>query len=193
MTKFYFLRVNGETKHNDAGVPLYYVPNEPPPFPTTYFNYLSLCFERNFVRIGWPDTGDLSAPSKTGALARGYSLDMLQPYVQEYLRTYSRIDVGSTVVVPDKARSGDLYICEVTRPYHYFHNVPDEPYECAHRLGVKWDRDAEGHPIRYRAEQLNISTSGFWRRAFHDLTSSVSGRSAIQSIEAIRAAKDMRV
>lgn len=189
----YFLRVNGETEHNDPGDPLNYVPGEPPRFPRTHFNYLGLCLERSFVRTGWPDTGDLSAQSKTGALARGYGVDVLQPYVQAYLRTFSRIDVGSTIIVPDKARSGDLYICEVVRPYHYFHDVPDEPYECAHRLGVRWDRDAGGHPIRYRAEQLNISTSGFWRRAFHVMDNSVSGRATIQSIEARRAAGEQRV
>lgn len=76
----YFLRVNGDTLHNNPNRSNYYVPGELPHYPATYFNYLGFCFERNIARIGWPDTGDLNALSKTGALAQGYSLDSLQPF-----------------------------------------------------------------------------------------------------------------
>ena len=55
----------------------------------------------------------------------------------------------------------------MTRPYHYFHDPPAAPYECAHRVGVTWDRD-DGGFIRYSAASLGMTTDGgFWLRAFH--------------------------
>src|SRR5687768_10691910 len=100
----YFLRVNGKTRHNNPGVPGAYVPGEPPRFPKTRFNYLEFCFDRNIVRLGWPDTGDLQAPSKTGALANAYSLDTVKPHERTYLETYASIQVGSIILVPNKDR-----------------------------------------------------------------------------------------
>ena len=187
MSSYYFLRVNGNTAHNDPGRPNHYVPGEPPPYPQTYFNYLAYCFENDIARIGWPDTGDLRAVSKTGALARGYDLGCIKKLHREYLETFVKIANGSVILVPDKDHSGDVYICTVTRGYHYYHQVPDHPYECAHRLGVRWDRDHGGQPISYHARHLNISNQGgFWMRAFHALNDSDQGMAAIPFIQKTR-------
>ena len=34
-----------------------------------------------------------------------------------------------------------VYAGDATLPYSYFHQPPAHPFECAHRLGVRWDRD----------------------------------------------------
>jgi hypothetical protein len=77
----YFVRAKGATLHNNPNVPGYYVPGEPPIFPKTAFNYADFCLERGIIRIGWPDTGALNASGKTGALAHGYTLESLKPYI----------------------------------------------------------------------------------------------------------------
>lgn len=77
---YYFIRVNGKMSHNDPHQPASYVLGEPPTYPKRYFNYLDFCFQHNIVRIGWPDTGDLSSHQKKGKLANGYDLDTLEPY-----------------------------------------------------------------------------------------------------------------
>jgi hypothetical protein len=79
-----FVRVNGDSGHNDPGRPEAYVTGEPPTFPKRRFNYVAYCLRVNVVRIGWPDTGDLRASSKTGALARAYDLSSLRSHVQRY-------------------------------------------------------------------------------------------------------------
>lgn len=167
----YSVRVNGKTLHNNPNEPDSYVPNEPPIFPVTLFNYVGFCLREEVIRIGWPDTGDLNKPSKTGALAKRYSLDSVKPYIQEYLLTFRDISVGSVILMPNTDKKGDFYMGEVTKPYHYRHNVPTEPYECAHRLGVEWDRDADGKHKIYHAAAFGIETrgGGFWRRAFQAL------------------------
>lgn len=180
---YYFVRVNGNTLHNNPNEPDYYVQGEPPLYPNTYFDALAYCLQNNIIRIGWPDTGDLSAPTKTGALARGYSLTTLKPYIQEYLRTFASIPEKSVVLMPDKDNSGDIYLGQVTKTYHYFHNIPIAPYEHSHRLGVRWLRKEDGQPICFQARDLNIPTKGgFWLRAFHNLSESPSGRAAIPFI-----------
>jgi hypothetical protein len=100
----YFIRVNGDTLHNNPGKPSFYVPGEPPKYPATYFNALSYCLLHNIVRIGWPDTGDLRQRSQTkaGALAKGYTIVDLKPRHQNYLRTFANIAVRSTIVMPTK-------------------------------------------------------------------------------------------
>ena len=51
---YYFIRVNGESDHNNPNRRSWYVEGEPPKFPKTYFNYLDYCIENNVIRIGWP-------------------------------------------------------------------------------------------------------------------------------------------
>jgi hypothetical protein len=185
----YFIRVNGETAHNNPNEPASYVKGEPPTYPQREFSYLPLCLKDNFVRIGWPDTGDLRCSPKTGALARVYSINDVPLHVREYLETFVRIQLGSVVLVPDKKRSGDVYVAEVTEPYDYVHDPPRLLYECAHRLGVRWDRDRFGQPICYRASDLGISNrGGFWMRAFAVLEEWETGRRAIPFIRRARAA-----
>jgi hypothetical protein len=57
--------------------------------------------------------------------------------------------------------------------------VVDKPYwresrglfECANRIRVRWDRDANGEPIVYVKEALGINNyGGFWLRAFAVIT-----------------------
>ena len=185
-TPHYFVRVNGDTLHNNVANTACFVPGEPPAFPSTFFNYLKFCFERNIVRIGWPDTGDLLAPTPgEGALANCYSLATVLPYRRKYLETFRDIPVGSVILVPDKDCPGKLHICTVTKAYHYFYNVPADPYECAHRLGVTWDRDSVGQPIEYSAMTVEIDIhGGVWRRAFHQFR---TGDRIINNVERARA------
>lgn len=185
MTTYYFVRVNGKTLHNNPSLPDSYVPGEPPVYPTKKFNYLEFCFKHDIVRIGWPDTGDLSA-NGANRLGKGYDYNTMKPYKRVYVQKFSQIPVGSVILVPDIDNSGDIYIATVTRAYWYHHDVPTEPYECAHRVGVEWDRDSHGNPRLYRAEQLNIRTVGFWRYAFQILNDVPTGRAAIPFIEAAR-------
>jgi hypothetical protein len=186
MSRYYFVRVNGRTKHNNPEAADYYVPGEPPQYPACSFNYLGFCFQHQIVRIGWPDTGDLSA-NGANRLARGYDLTTVKPHERTYLEEFRRIQPGSVVLVPDSEHSGDLYIGTVNREYRYHHDVPAEPYECAHRVGVEWDRDRCGSPRLYRTEDLGISKGGFWRRAFQALDAIPTGQAAIPHIEAARA------
>jgi hypothetical protein len=168
--KLYLIRVNGNTAHNNPHDAAHFVDGEPPNYPNTYYNFLSSCFAKNIVRIGWPNVGDLQSPG-VGALPTGYKLNSVKPYVKKYLETFRDIPVGSIVLVPNGDISGDIYIAEVTEPYHYFHNPPADPYEHSHRLGVRWDRDENGVPILYHAEQLGINVrGGLWRRAFGVVT-----------------------
>ena len=184
---YFFVRVNGDTLHNDPNVPEGYVPGEPPLYPTTFFNYCDYCLENGIVRIGWPDTGDLTQPSKTGALSSLYRLDTINAYEREYLRGFLDLPVGSVILMPDKAHPGDFYMGEVVEPYHYFHDIPVSPYECAHRLGVQWDKTATGGFRAYHADALGINRqSGFWRRAFANLAHWPSAAHIIPALEHAR-------
>jgi hypothetical protein len=186
-TAYYFVRPNGaKMLHNDPAVPHCYVPGEPPAYPKRSYNYLAFCLQHGIARIGWPDTGDLAAGDKSGALATCYSLDTIRPYQRKYLLQFRDIAVGSVVLSPDKEAPGDLCMGEVTKRYHYYHSVPEHPYECAHRIGVKWDRGRDGQPVRYTAAELGIVVpGGFWRRAFHriDVTQKAG---LIRRIETVR-------
>ena len=63
-----------------------------------------------------------------------------------------------------------IHIGTVVLPYWYFHNVPDHPYECSHRLGVRWDRARSGSVRKYEADALAIRIrGGFWMRGFQVL------------------------
>ena len=170
---YYFIRVNGKTTHNNPNCPISYVEGEPLKFPNTYFNYLAYCLENNVIRIGWPDVGDLVTGGKKGALASGYDLASLKKHVQAYLAAFREIRVGDVVITTDKDLTGHIYIGTVTKPYCYFHSPPNHPYECAHRVGVAWDRDSDGHPQIYHACDLSIPIrGGFWTRAFRILDNS---------------------
>jgi len=166
----YFVRVNGNSGHNDPGKPESYVPGEPPIFPARRFNYVDYCLRENIVRIGWPDTGDLGASPKTGALVRAYDLGSLRPHVKGYLAEFREIAPGSVVLMPNPDVRGEVYIGTVTRPYWYFHDVPDHPYECSHRVGVRWDCETTGSARKYQAESLGLGIrGGFWARGFQVL------------------------
>jgi len=185
----YLVRVNGNTLHNNPAVLSHYVPGEPPWHPATAFNATRFCLDRGIIRIGWPDTGDLTKSPGEMALAQGYRLDTLPQYVQRYLRSFRDIAVGSLVLMPDKARPGEFYMGNVTGGYHYVHDIPMEPYEHAHRLSVDWDRNDLGHRV-YFARDFGIPTqTGFWRRAFADLNAHESWKAVIPALKAARQKK----
>jgi hypothetical protein len=80
------------------------------------------------------------------------------------------MELDSTILMPNKENPGEIYIGDVNGPYNYYHDIPDAPYECSHRLSIKWDKDSEGKPIAYHAEDLGIGImGGWWLRAFHEL------------------------
>ncbi len=172
--RYFFIRVNGDTEHNNRKNCKAYVPDEPPEYPKTYYNYYEYCLKDGFIRIGWPDVGDLTSGEKKGALAESYSLESVKPLPKKYLLSFSDIPLKSIVLMPNKDIPGNLYIGEVSNPYRYYHDVPRAPYECAHRLGVNWDRDNHGGPRLYDATDLNIVITvkwrWWWRRAFHEIT-----------------------
>jgi len=168
---YYFVRVAGKTGHNNPNIPEAYVPNEPPTYPKTYFNYYKYCLKYGFIRIGWPDVGDLTKGGRSGALANYYSLETVKPHIQKYLLGFLHIPLKSKVLMPNKDIPGDLYIGEITAPYQYYHDIPRAPYECAHRLGVEWDKGRSGKPKLYHAADLNFPIiGGWWLRAFHEIT-----------------------
>jgi hypothetical protein len=168
---YYFVRVNGKTGHNNPSIPNAYVPKEPPVWPKSNFNYYESCLKNGFIRIGWPDVGDLKKGDKAGALANFYSLESVKPHIKKYLLDFSHIPLKSVVLMPNKDVPGNLYIGEVSGPYNYYHDVPKAPYECSHRLAVNWDRDINGSPVLYHAEDINIGIiGGWWLRAFYEIS-----------------------
>lgn len=164
---YYFVRVNGPTLHDNPKKIDCFVAVEPESFKRDgYSNYLSYCFENDIVRMGWPDVGDLSKGNRLGAKANCYNLSTLKIYIRGYLSGFSNIQPGSVLIVPNRDNSGDIYICKVVKPYWY---DTSGPYECAHRVGVKWDRNNQGKPVLYTNEQLGISKGGWWLRAFQEI------------------------
>jgi hypothetical protein len=164
---YYFVRVNGNTSHNNPNDVACYVQGEPPRFPVTYFNYYRYCLNNKIVRIGWPDVGDILAGNKVGALATCYDLYNIdndpiktRRIIKEYLVPFSQIPLKSIILMPNKDNPGELYCGEVIKTYWYHHNIPADPYECSHRVGVEWDRDGNKNPIIYHASQFNMSTRG---------------------------------
>ena len=185
----YFVRVNGDSGHNDPSRPDAYVPREPPLYPAKSFNYVHYCLEQSVIRIGWPDTGDLRGPQKSGALANAYDLDSIEPRHRGYLLQFRDIDRGAVILMPNPKVRGQIFIGDVVTGYEYFHEVPKHPYECAHRLGVVWDRHADDKGTSYDAEELGIHLrGGFWRSAFAVLER-VKGGARI--IERIRVAHEL--
>ena len=150
----------------------------------TYFNGLAYCLEHGIVRFGWPETGDLLQGNREGTPSGTDGLYGMHDYLRSYLETFRDLRLGSILLVPDKDSLGDIYIAEVTRAYHYFHDAPKHPYEYAHRVGVVWDRDAAGAPIAYRACDLAISVNGgLWNRALYDISASARATVIIAKIE----------
>jgi len=135
------------------------------------YNYYDYCLRNGFIRIGWPDVGDLIKGNRSGALSNFYSLESVKTHIKNYLLDFSHTPLKSIVLMPNKDIPGNLYIGEVESSYEYYHDVPKAPYECAHRLGVKWDKDINGNPKLYHASDLNIGIiGGWWLRAFHKIT-----------------------
>ena len=169
-SEYYFIRANGRTAHNDPAKPDCHVPGEPPAFPQTSFNHVDYCLGYDVVRIGWPGAGDLRRAEDVPESTRCYG--SLPNRVREYLRAFRAIRVGSGVLMPDNRRPAVVYAGDVTLPYSYFHELPTHPFECAHRVGVRWDRDpASGLAVEYRAEELDMSSrGGWWLWPFHHLT-----------------------
>jgi hypothetical protein len=165
--KYFFVRVNGSSLHSNPVKSECFVEVEQASFKRSgYSNYIDFCFEKNIVRMGWPDVGDLRSKDRRGAKSNCYTLESLHTHIRQYLLKFSEIPTGSVIVVPDKDKPGDVYICEVIIPYWF---EVDGPYECSHRLGVKWIRNAEGKPVTYSAEKLGIPTASWWLRAFKEI------------------------
>ena len=191
ITDYYFIRANGHTKHNDPAKPDCHVPGEPPAYPDTTFNYVDYCLGYDVIRIGWPGTGDLRhAPDVPESTA---CYGTLPDRARAYLRAFKGIAVGSAVLMPDRRHPGVVFAGDVTLPYSYFHEVPSHPFECAHRVGVRWDRDPEtAMPAEYRAEDLGMSArGGWWLWAFHHLTSEKHGE-LVRRINHERARRTLR-
>ena len=182
----YFVRANGDTAHNDPSRRSCFVPGEPPLYPQTYFNYVRFCLEHGIARLGHPDTGDLTGRPKQGALAECYDLETVRPYVRRNLETFRNIEVGDVILMPEPGE-GILFAGDVVKPYHYFHRVPTDPYECAHRLGVRWDVTADSNPVNYTAVELGISRPrGFWRRGFQVIENTRAGAEIVQRLQRLR-------
>ena len=97
---YYFVRVNGETAHNDPNSQNCYVKNEPPFYPANYFNYYQYCLDNNIVRIGWPDVGDLLIGNKANALANCYQWNTLEDRKRDYLTSFSQLPITSIILMP---------------------------------------------------------------------------------------------
>jgi hypothetical protein len=169
-TDYYFVRANGHTAHNDPTKPDCYVPGEPPAFPQTRFDYVQYCLGYDLIRIGWPGAGDLRLQPDVPESTPCYGA--LSERVRHYLRAFRDIQPGAAILMPDKRRPGVVHAGDVTLPYSYFHERPTHPFECAHRVGVRWDRDpATALVVEYRAEELGMSSrGGWWLWAFHHLS-----------------------
>jgi hypothetical protein len=165
--KYYFIRVNGQSLHSNPIKSECFVEVEQASFKRPgYSNYINYCFENSILRMGWPDVGDLRSKDRAGAKSDCYTLESLASQIRQYLLGFSTIPTGSLVVVPDKDKPGDVYVCEVTKPYWF---EKEGPYECSHRLGVKWMRNAEGDPMVFSAEQLGIPMGSWWLRAYKEI------------------------
>jgi|SRR5437868_13306758 len=168
-SEYYFVRANGRTVHNNPRKSDCYRPGEPPAYPEVAYNYVDYCLRLDLVRMGWPAVGDLRYVDDFPESLPCYGA--LNPRVREHLKGFRAMPVGTGVLMPDKRHPGALYAGNVNLPYGYFHEPPDHPFECAHRVGVRWDLDPESHvPVEYHAEEFGISArGGWWLWAFHHL------------------------
>ena len=176
----WFIRTNGGSAHNDPANPAAYVPGEPPDDPETEFDYREKCVAEGFVRIGWPNTGDLRAPGRGALVEEPYIWESLDEKHQDRLRDFAAIPTGDLVLIPAGGEVGECHLGRVVRrirrgsrgrvvmrtglsSYHFFHDLPrGEPYECAHRLDVLWDCEPDGEPAVHAFEGLK----GPWRHPF---------------------------
>jgi hypothetical protein len=188
---YFFVRANGQTVHNDPARPGCFVADEPPAFPRTDFDHVQYCLGYDVVRIGWPGVGDLRLATEVPDFSPCYG--RLPQRTREHLLAFRSIPVGAGVLMPDKQRPGVVYAGDATLPYSYFHQPPAHPFECAHRLGVRWDRDpVTGLPADYRAADLGMSSrGGWWLWPFHHLA---PGRhdELIARIDGVRRARQAR-
>jgi hypothetical protein len=148
------------------------MPGEPPTYPDTYFNNADYCLTNGIIRIGWPGVGDLTkqldVPESTSCYGD------IDSHIRIYLQEFRDIASGSVILMPDKDRSGVMYIGTTIGLYVYTYNIPRDPYECAHRIPVMWDRRA-GAFAEYHSHRLALKTrGGFWTRAFHRIDRSQS-------------------
>ena len=184
----YFVRVNGNSAHNDPSIPEWYVAGEPSHGKGGYINYCHWCLSNGLVRIGWPDTGDLRSGNRDGKRANCYTYESIAKHIQGYLNDFVAMPISSIVLMPDKDVPGVLYIGEVMGRYQYHADPPIAPYECAHRRDVQWDTDADGKPIVYLAKNLGITIrGGWWLRAFAKLDHHN------ELVERVRQARERRV
>ena len=165
--KYFFIRVNGQSLHSNPVKSECFVEEELSSVKRSgYSNYLDYCLENNILRMGWPDVGDLRSRDRAGAKSNCYTLESLPSQIRQYLIGFSSIQPGCMVAVPDKDKPGDMYLCEVTKPYWF---ESEGPYECSHRLGVKWVRTAGGKPMVFTTSQMGIIMGGWWVRAFREI------------------------
>lgn len=178
--KYYFVRVNGSSCHNKAGNKACYIAGEP---KGEMFDYFQYCLDNNIVRIGWPAVGDLTKQNDINAISDCYNFDTLDEHVKEYLYDFKAISRNDIIIMPSKKGTSEVYIGEVNRRYHYEYNIPEKPFECAHRLGVFWDRDSHGDIITYKLSDLGINNQGgWWIKAFSKVESEIT----IKNIELAR-------
>jgi hypothetical protein len=163
----WFVRVNGDTSHNEPGTPNY-VPGEPPQYPKKDFNYYKECLQDGFARIGWPNSGPLRPGFESKRLAvNGYSLEKLEEdprrntRIREYLEQFASIRPGDIILIPAYTVPHDIYLGVVVKrdhqageesldprlhAYYYFHDIPNKAwYENAHRVDVRWDKTRIHH------------------------------------------------
>jgi hypothetical protein len=169
-SEYYFVRVNGRTVHNNRNTPDCYVPGEPPEYPETAFDYAEYCLRYDLVRLGWPGAGDLRDHPDVPESTPCYGV--LNDRVRNHLRDFKTIAAGAGILMPDRKRAGVIYAGDAKLPYGYFYELPNHPFECAHRVGVRWDLDpASGRPVEYHADDFGVSSrGGWWLWALHHLT-----------------------
>ncbi len=192
----WFVRSNCETAHND---PLNnkenYVPGEP---LGKKADYREKCLSDGFARIGWPNTGPLRPGFDSKRLApKGYTFESIESRYQGYLTDFASIATGDLILMPAGNRLDEVYDVHVgvvvrhnlrvwesrsTQPalpaYYYFHDLPNEQYECAHRVDVMWGKDPDGSFGIRNIKGMN------WRLAFCGVNDDVKGA-------AIKAARTM--
>jgi len=191
----WFVRSNATPAHND---PLNrkadYVPGEP--HVKKKANYIKECLRDGFARIGWPNTGPLRPGFDSKRLApKGYTFESIESRYQNYLTQFASIVTGDLILMPAGNRLRDVYNVHIgvvvrqnlriwenssTQPdlpaYYYFHDIPSEAYECAHRVDVIWGKSPDGSFGISHIKGVN------WRLAFCRVNDEVKGA----AIEAAR-------
>jgi hypothetical protein len=173
----WFVRSNGESAHNNPAEPAHFIPGEP---EGETFDYREKCLQEGFARIGWPNTGDLRKPGQGRLAPDSYTLETLPPDCRRYLEGFQSIRAGDLILIPAAtgrytvhlglvirrdAATGKEAAWQAGRPAYHFHlpSPPSEkdPYECAHRVDVRWQR-INGEFAEHRFADLG----GIWLRPF---------------------------